>query len=210
MTNIKKIFLLVLIFSVSNAYSIGRINKIKEARDMIQSGSINSDDTCLDEYLYAQNQLKYMLGLGPLGAGLVNGAAGAVTLGAIAGISAIGAGAAAGAAIAVPIAVGYGAYSLTKLLQTNYIIKVLSDTHNGKGKSLNKFSKKFLRRHKEARGYMTREHMKETILELDRSGALCDGSLKKVRRIKFKAKIPRRRHQLALKRDIYRYINSTL
>ena len=226
MKSIKKLLLLVLIFSVGNAYSIGKNNKIQQARELIQDGEVPASDTCLDEYLQAQKQLKYMLGLGTFAKGAGTSASGAVAAGVWAGTGALAGGtgvataagiagtaavvgATAGAIVAVPAVVAYGTYSMTKLIQTNYIIKTIVDAHRGRGKSLNKFTKRFLRRNKDARGYMTKEAMRAMILDLDSSGALCDGSIKKQRKIK-KLRTPKARHQLALKRDIYRYINSTL
>jgi len=226
MKSIKKLLLLVLIFSVGNSYAIGKNNKIQQARELMQEGEVLASDTCLDEYLKAQKQLKYMLGLGTFargagtaasgavaagtwaGAGALAGGAGVATSAAVAGTAAV-VGATAGAIVAVPAVAAFGTYSMTKLLQTNYVIKTIVDAHRGRGKSLNKFTKRFLRRNKDARGYMTREAMREIILDLDSSGALCDGSLKKQRRIK-KIRTPKARHQLALKKDIYRYIKSTL
>jgi len=65
------------------------------------------------------------------------------------------------------------------------------------------------RRNKEARGYMTREEMRQIVLDLDQTGALCDGTMKKQRRI-HKLRVPRQRQKLALKKDIYKYIKNTL
>ena len=214
------------ILGMGNAYSIGKNNKIQDAREMIQNGTLHASETCLDEYLAAQKQFKRMLGVGTLGTGAATSASGAVAVGTIAGSSAISAGAGAavtgavigsaavagataGAVVAAPMVVAYGTYSVAKLVQTNYIIKVLRDSHMGRGTSLNKFTKKYLRRNKESRGYMTREEMREIVLDLDRSGALCDGSMKKKRRI-HKLRVPRQRHKLALKKDIYKYIKTTL
>ena len=226
MRSIKKTILLICILSMSNAYSIGKNNKIQDAREMIQNGTLHTGETCLDEYLAAQKQLKRMLGVGTLGTGAATSASGAVAAGTIAGAGALSAGAGAaaagavlgsaaiagatvGAVVAVPMVVAYGGYSIAKLVQTNYIIKVLRDSYKGRGSSLNKFTKKYLRRNKEARGYMTREEMREIVLDLDRNGALCDGSMKRKRRI-HKLRIPRSRQKLALKKDIYKFIKTTL
>ncbi len=226
MKNLKKLILLICVLGMSNAYSIGKNNKIKDARRMMQEGSLNADETCLDEYLFAQQQYKRMLAFGALRRGAVISGSGAVSAGtivggaslaygsgaagaAVAAGSVLGAGATVGAIVAAPIVVATATFSTTKLLQTNYMIKVLRDAYKGRGSSLNKFTKKFLRRNKDARGYMTREEMRQIVLDLDQSGALCDGSMRKQRRI-HKVRVPKQRHQLAMKKHIYKYIKNTL
>ena len=226
MKSLKKVILLICVLGMSNAYSIGKNNKIKDARNMMQEGALSADETCLDEYLTAHNQFKRMLTLGVVGKSAVGAASGTVAAGSIVGGAALsyGAGAAAaasaaasvaaagavtGAVVVAPAVVVYGTYSATKLIQTNYMIKVLRDAYKGRGSSLNKFTKKFLRRNKEARGYMTREEMRQIVLDLDQTGALCDGTMKKQRRI-HKLRVPRQRQKLALKKDIYKYIKNTL
>lgn len=226
MKSLKKVILLICVLGMGNAYSIGKNNKIQDARRMMQEGALNADDTCLDEYLFAQQQYKRMLAFGAVRRGAVISGSGAVSAGAIAGGAALsygagaagaaavagsvlGAGATVGAVVAAPIVVATATFSTTKLLQTNYMIKVLRDSYKGRGSSLNKFTKKFLRRNKEARGYMTREEMRQIVLDLDQSGALCDGSMKKQRRI-HKVRVPRLRQKLAMKKHIYKYIKNTL
>ena len=97
MRSIKKLLLLTCILGMGNAYSIGKNNKIQDAREMIQNGTLHASETCLDEYLAAQKQFKRMLGVGTLGTGAATSASGAVAVGTIAGSSAISAGA--GAAV---------------------------------------------------------------------------------------------------------------
>merc|ERR1711981_299597 len=134
---------------------------------MMQEGSLNAGETCLDEYLFAQQQYKRMLAFGALRRGAVISGSGAVSAGTIVGGASLayGSGAAGGAIVAAPIVVATATFSTTKLLQTNYMIKVLRDSYKGRGSSLNKFTKKFLRRNKDARGYMTREEMRQIVLD---------------------------------------------
>ncbi|MEC8624899.1 MAG: hypothetical protein VXY34_08775, partial [Bdellovibrionota bacterium] len=62
---------MICVLGMSNAYSIGKNNKIQDARNMMQEGTLNADETCLDEYLYAQQQYKRMLAFGTLRRGAV-------------------------------------------------------------------------------------------------------------------------------------------
>ena len=56
MKSIKKLLLLVLIFSVGNSYAIGKNNKIQQARELMQECEVAASETCLDEYLQAQKK----------------------------------------------------------------------------------------------------------------------------------------------------------
>jgi hypothetical protein len=196
--------------------TIGSKRIVKSVKTLLKDGSLDRKDTCLDEYLARHRQLAKMTGFGPLGGivgtgattaagvgagvaagGVIGGGFGAVLAGAVGGVALGGAGALA--------YVGYQTYAVAQLIQNRYIMKVISNARDGRGKSLKRFTKSVNRRNKGLNA--SRRLVSDLIVEADKNGTLCDGSI--VRKGK-KRKLTKIRHYLANKREIIKYLGQTL
>jgi hypothetical protein len=194
-------------------FTIGPKRIVKSVKNLLKEGTLDSRKTCLDEYMNRHRQLAKMLGLGPLGglAGTAGTAAAGVGAGAVSGvligspIVLAGVGGVVGGAVGVAGLVGYQIYSLTAFLQNRYLIKVISNARDGEGKSLKRFTKSVSRKLKGHR--ISQESVADLIIEADKSGALCDGSL--VRKSK-KRKLTKLRHHLVNKRELIKHLKLTL
>jgi hypothetical protein len=220
---LKKIMIAMLAFGVlgnpafskeqGRNFTIGSKRITKSVKNLLKEGTLNSSETCLDEYMNRHRQLVKMLGLGPLGglAGTTGTAAAGVGAGAVSGfligspMVLAGLGGVVGGAVGVAGLVGYQVYSLTALLQNRYLIKVISNARDGEGKSLKRFTRSVSRKLKGQR--ISQESVAELIIEADKSGALCDGSL--VRKSK-KRKLTKLRHHLVNKRELIKHLKITL
>ncbi len=201
---------------VQGDVTIGSKKIVKSVKNLLKDGSLDAKETCLDEYLARHRQLAKMTGFGPLagvagtatttaagvGAGVVAGGYvagpwGALVAGSIGGVALGGAGAAA--------FVGYQTYAVTQLIQNRYLMKVISNARDGRGKSLKRFTKSVNRRNKGLNA--SRSLVADMIVKADMDGTLCDGSI--VRKGK-KKRLTKIRHYLANKREIIKYLGKTL
>ena len=222
--SLKKLIVFLMVLGVgSSAFAreqgnvkIGSKRVVKSVKALLKDGSLDRKNTCLDEYLARHKQLVKMTALGPLagiagagtttaagvGGGVVTGGVLAGGFGAVAG-GVIGGVALGGAGLAAYT--GYQIYAVSQLIQNRYIMKVISNARDGRGKSLKRFTKSVNRRNKGLNA--SRRLVSDLILEADKNGTLCDGSI--VRKGK-KRKLTKIRHYLANKREIIKYLGQTL
>ncbi|MEE2742803.1 MAG: hypothetical protein VYD54_02780 [Bdellovibrionota bacterium] len=220
----KKFLVLLMVLGVSSTsfgkaqgeVKIGSKKIVKSVKNLLKEGSLNASETCLDEYLARHRQLAKMTGFAPLagvagtatttaagvGTGVVAGASlggpwGALIGGSIGGVALGGAGAAA--------YVGYQVYTVTQLIQNRYLMKVISNARDGRGKNLKRFTKSFNRRNKGLNA--SSSNIADLIVEADMNGTLCDGSI--VRKGK-KKRLTKIRHYLANKREIIKHLGRSL
>jgi len=84
-------------------------------------------------------------------------------------------------------------------------MKVISNARDGEGKSLKRFTKSVNRKMKDLNA--NQSLVAEMIVEADKNGTLCDGSI--VSKGK-KKKLTKIRHYLANKREIIKHLGQTL
>lgn len=151
----------------------------------IKQGLVNADKskTCLDEYMARDRTLTLRTGLGTgIGLPLV-GAPGVVTLGAalsgamwIVSPLFIGPGA---ALIAIPTMLS--GISGIQLGQNRYVMRLVAQSYEGEGKRLDWFHKRIKNKYRRKFGKriddLSKQELASKIVRLDRSGALCDGTL---------------------------------
>lgn len=174
--------------------------------------SISKAETCIDEYIQRDNQLKkWLLWSPPLvvaftPVAFVGGIAVGSAVSSLAGVNgraqlgaAIGGGmilsgitAISGVTVEVVTAVRFN--------RNRTMLRAIVESHNNNlnGKNLNRLTRKFNRKYNKA---MTVTVMANKIKELDSSGELCDG------RLKSKIKSSKLKHLLAKRKDLFRYLN---
>lgn len=165
---------------------------IKEIKTYLKT--TDKQNTCLDEYLKRRTQLITKLALTPvtsvaIGVGSVYVGAG-VGIGAAAitntrGWSALGY-MIIGAGSGVVLTTAYTLYDTTKstmeILDNNLMIKALAEQYmNADGPKSDKLYKKYTKKNASA---LSRDAFFERLIELDQSGALCNGSMTKKSKIK--------------------------
>ncbi|MCT4640790.1 MAG: hypothetical protein N4A33_00735 [Bacteriovoracaceae bacterium] len=203
-----KVMLLLLTLATFSSY--GQINIENK-----QFNSIDKQQTCLDEYIEREQQLKkWLIWTPPLavigtpiaGVSAMVATSGLTTILNIQGWAALGwvigggmvaTGAAAITAVTTEIS------NKIKFINNRRLIRAIVEAYNNNlnGKNLYKLTKKFNKRYKSK---IKISQLIKVLTNLDKSQKLCDGSLKS------KLRSYRLKHLLANKKDLFRYINSQL
>ena len=179
---------------------IGNKKVVKSVKKILKAGKIDIDRTCLDEYVARNRQLWKKMGMGPitvLGGSTGSGIAVGTGVGAIAGSTAatqagnatFGAliGGAAGGWIGLGIGgvafIAYEGTQIARFVKNNQIIRLIANSRDNlfKSDNIKKFMKKYLKKHPKDKRYLNEKKFGHLVVELDETGALCDGSLVKVR-----------------------------
>lgn len=188
--------------------------KIKEIKKLVGT-QIPKNETCLDEFLARREQLSKKLWLSPLtGAAEVGGgtaaglgvgaiiahtlvADGWAQLGALLGGGLIGMAAGAG------VFITGSTVNIIKFSNNDRLIKWIAEARISNLNSISeKMHRKYNRTYKSDNASI--EDLSNTLLELDRSGALCDGSIVAPRRFKKGKKLKQR---LANKSEIFKKLH---
>lgn len=183
---------------------------IKEVKDLV--ATLPQEATCLDEYLKRRKQMIAKLALVPvtataavMGSVYVGGmaAAGISNLANVEGWSALGyviLGATGGAVVSS----AYVLYDTTKstmdTIDNNMMIKMLAEQYLGReGAKTEKLYQKYLKSNPE--NALSKAELVSKVLELDKTGGLCDGSLVKQPKFKIGFKL---KYKVAKSKDIIR------
>jgi hypothetical protein len=203
----------LLSFSVHGDVRIGNKKVVRSVKKILNAGKIDVDRTCLDEYVARNRQLWKKMGLGPIttfggiagtgiavgtGVGAAMGTGGAaasssVTLGALIGGAA---GGWIGLGIGGVAFIAYEGTQIARFVKNNQIIRLISNSRDKiyESDNIKKFMKKYLKKHPKDKKFLDEKKFGHLVVELDESGALCDGSLVKARGfrklIKKKKKVP--------------------
>ncbi len=195
------------VFSSEYSLVIGKKKIVKNVRNLLKSGELDSSRTCLDEFIERDRKLKRVMGFGIPGVGgglpILGGAAGAAIGSSVSGGAAflgLWAGAFIGGVTAPAGLLAYEAVALGIFVKNRFLIKVISNARDGGGRSLKRFRKSFYRNYGDVHEVIEGD-IARLILEADETGVLCDGSLNKVLKGK---KRP------AWNREIYKYLSQTL
>jgi hypothetical protein len=192
--------------------------KIKEIKKLVGS-QIPKSDTCLDEFLERRKELSKKLWLSPLtGAAEVGGGTGVgLAVGAVIGTTLIkdGGWAQLGALLGGGL-IGFAAGSavfitgttvnIVKFANNDRLIKWIAEARlTAGGKATDKMVKKYNKKFKQDNA--TEEDLAAIIVDLDKSGALCNGSIVAPRRFKKGKKLKQR---LANKTEIFKKIHEVI
>lgn len=203
----------ILFLSVSNVSAQTPKNvTIREIKEHLKT--INTETTCMDEYLARRKQLIVKLSLSPViavagtvASTYVGGATAAAiaTARGVEGWSGLGytiGGAALGAAGGA-VAVGVDTTITGVTLANNVLItKAVAEQHLGReGILTEKLYKKYL---KKSKVDLSKEEFVEKLIKADETGELCDGSMVKQPRIKIGTKL---KFKIAKLKDLVRFID---
>ncbi len=188
--------------------------KIKEIKELVGT-QIPKNETCLDEFLARRKELSKKLWLSPLtGAAEIGGgtalglgvgsiiahtlvADGWAQLGALLGGGLIGMAAGAG------VFITGSTVNIIKFSNNDRLIKWIAEARISNLNSISeKMHRKYNRKYKSDNASM--EDISNTLLELDKSGTLCDGSIVAPRRFKKGKKLKQR---LANKTEIFKKLH---
>ncbi|MBI2519892.1 MAG: hypothetical protein HYV97_05735 [Bdellovibrio sp.] len=222
MKNIISASLVALSILVSSIGSISLANEtVGDVRRQVREGTINPDNTCLDEYIDEANRQIWHTGLTPpLGAagtfGL--GFGGAMAGGYVAqlvgtvgweALGFMGVGAFAGLCVGTAALATLETVAITKLVQTNFLIKVIAESKGNSQntrKNLTKFLMKYDRKYPADRIFTKIDKVTEILATADSELKLCDGSL-----VKKKGGLFRKKNRtLAKKNEIFDYIKKNI
>jgi hypothetical protein len=206
------------LFAASHDYSHLKVSdvKVKDIRNWLRE--TGEPNTCVDEYFKRRKQLTIKLGLTPFVipgstiAGLVGGAYGGVGIfrlsglprGNYADLAALAIGAMFGTVGGFGTGLTQEVSALINFFRNQDLLKVIFESRNEEGESLNNFFINFRRHYPESS--ISRDKFKEEILHMDESGKLCDGSIVNPRRSKNGSKLKQR---LATKKEIFKSIFDT-
>lgn len=188
---------------------------IREIKDYLKT--IDQSSTCLDEYLKRRNQLMAKLAFTPLlatietlGAVYVGGTAGVLIAqarsgGVEAGWDALGyaiGGAMIGGTMSIAAAATSTAFTGMDAYDIDQLAKSLGELHLNKERV--KSAKLYQKYLKTTNDPISQEAFFEEVLEADRVGSLCDGSMLKRPRFRLGAKL---KYKVSRSRDLFRAIN---
>lgn len=174
--------------------------------------NINENETCVDEYIKRDTQLKKWLFWSPPLAvvatpvAFVGGVAVGSVLSNVAGVSgwaqlgvALGGGMILSGLTAVS-GVTVEVVTAIKFNRNRTMLKAIVESRGSNllGKNVNRLTRKFNRKYNKS---LTVSDMSKTLIELDQSGELCDG------RLKSKVKSSKLKHILAKREDLFNYLN---
>lgn len=190
----------------------GRVS-VREVRKQLKEGTLDLDKTCLDEYGRRSRNLMIAAGITPpatagVGVAAAYGAIWATAAGTVAtaGLGAIILAIFAGFVTIAAFAVGLVTFEtlhIVRLIKNNKLIKFIAEAWDGKGKTLNKYFKRFKKKYRR-NGTLTVAQFAEAVVAADNSGAFCDGSLRG------RGPEAKLRKRLARKKDILRHVNKQL
>jgi hypothetical protein len=190
--------------------------KIKEIKDYLNS--IDSNSTCLDEMLKRRKQLILKLSFTPvvapiavvgssIGLGIVGGAIGAANnpAGGWGDLAGVVSGMFFGAIFST-VTVGVDTTkSIISLVRLNNIVKALGEQHLGRsGKKSEKFYQYYL---KKSSGLLDKEAFLAKLVDADRDGSLCDGSMVKQPRLFKKYRSKKLKYKVATTKDFVNFLN---
>jgi len=148
---------------------------------------VDKRQTCLDEYMKRDRSLVLRTGLGTglglpaAGAGIIGGAIVAAPLLFVgAGSLVIATAVTGGAVVGIPLGLLSGV-SAIQLGQNRYVMRLVAQSYEGEGKRLDWFHKRIKNKYRRKFGKriddLSKQELASKIVRLDRSGALCDGTL---------------------------------
>ena len=171
----------------SDAHDLQRI-RVRDVR-AYYSENLKPEQTCIDEYLTRHRQLVTHVILSPLtlagfgGFGFVGGTYAGAAYGAATGANNGWTGlidAIVGLEFGTIAGVASGTFIVTenivRLARTDRMLKIIYDARHGGGLYLAKFREKYAKNFSE----MPEHELAQKIVDADESGALCDGSMRKL------------------------------
>ncbi|HAZ11169.1 MAG: hypothetical protein A2X86_08640 [Bdellovibrionales bacterium GWA2_49_15] len=221
----KNIFPTLLVSLSILVASLGSVSLASETvhnvRRQLNEGTINPDNTCVDEYIDEANKQIWKTGLTPpigaagtfalgfggaMGGGLVAQLVGTVGWEAL-GFMGVGGfiGLCAGTATLATLET----VAITKLVQTNFLIKVIAESRGGPqtiGKNFSKFLAKYDRKYPQDKIFSKADQAAAILNAADTELKLCDGSL-----VQKKGGLFRNKHRkLAKKNEIFDYLRARI
>ena len=203
--------------TISKIFIIFSLLTISLPQALAETHIIESDLTCMDEYIAQDNQYKMNRIVTPLkGLGVAAGTGGATYLVAVEiaknigyvgyeiGLTGLVFGVFVGTAV-IGTTIGLTTNIIIKRIKNNFILKTVANSIAGAGPSLDRFTKRFLRKYKIRDDEIDSTDIGTLLTEADREGVLCDGSLviRKKRNEKLK-------YKLANKEEIFNYLAQEL
>jgi len=214
----KNIILSLIILTISLPSFSSAKETVHSIRTEIQNGSLNTNDTCLDEYLDETKTQWWKTGLTPpVGAagtvatgfvGMLAGAGLAKLLGITswAALGYLGLGSFVGFSVGVATAATLETIAITKLVKYNFLIKTIAEAKQNGGKSFFKFLKKYDRKYPQDDVFKKVVRVTELLNLADAETKLCDGSLVSKKRGFFRNK----NRKIANKNEIFSYLHAQL
>ncbi len=204
--------LAILIFSFASIALASE--SVHDVRREVREGKIDVNTTCVDEYIHEANKQIWKTGLTPpigvagtgvlgfgatIGTGYVAQALGIVSWDALA---VMGMGGFVGLCVGTATLATLETMAITKLVQTNFLIKVIAeakgDPKNAR-KSFTKFLNKYDHKYPQDHVFGKIQQATELLNTADSELKLCDGSL-----------VKSKHRKLATKKEIFAYLHSGL
>ncbi len=194
---------------------------VRDVRREMKEGTINPENTCLDEYIEESNKQIWKTGLTPPigGAGtFALGFGGAMAGGFLAqlvgtvgweALGFMGVGAFVGLCAGTSVLATLEAVAITKLVQNNFLIKVIAEAKGDPQiprKNFTKFLVKYDHKYPADKIFTKTERVAEILNTADFESTLCDGSLVGKKGGLFKKK----NRTLARKNEIFKYIKTKI